>query len=105
MSAVTKTRCWQKLRAERRHPNSSGTYDTADVRSDVLFQGILCDELESMLDLNRDRVLFRMLYREGMGATEVARHCGVPVVTVRKRQASLIGKLRRVVHPCMDPCE
>lgn len=99
-SATTRNQCWMRLRRSQLEVLSAETCQIAEYFEPVderIVEGELrCTlEREFLRAPKKHREVLELAYYSDMGATEIANHLRVPVITVRKRLGVAISRLRR----------
>lgn len=107
-SATTRNQCWMRLRRSQLEALSAQTCKVAEYFEPVderIVEGELrCTlEKEFLRAPKKHREVLELAYYGDMGATEIANHLRVPVITVRKRLGVAISRLRRHLNTTPGP--
>jgi RNA polymerase sigma-70 factor, ECF subfamily len=99
-SATTRNQCWMRLRRSQLDVFSAQTCQVPEY-FDSVHERIVEGELRCTLEREflraprKHREVLELAYYRDMGATQIANHLRVPVITVRKRLELAIARLRR----------
>jgi RNA polymerase sigma-70 factor (ECF subfamily) len=100
LRVTTRNHCWLRLR--RLQPTMVALGSCEELHySEALNEAIGLAEMRTRLETEfpkappKHQEVLELTYYQDMGATEIARHLGVPVITVRKRLEAATARLNR----------
>jgi RNA polymerase sigma-70 factor (ECF subfamily) len=101
LAQVTRTRCWRALRRKQEHIRIDESVEEAVAYSDPCFSHIVKEQLRARVEsaflhvAGDERAILELTWFRGLGAAEISRRLGLPLITVRRHVEGVALRLRR----------